>query len=355
MTRMLKRRSRKAGMAPGTLVHIGQQKVENVSIQVTDYDAENLVFTDNATVAQAVEAQRSLAMTWVNVQGIHDIALLEQLGEGFGIHRLVLEDILNTDQRPKVDDYGDYLYIVARLYASPPAGGALTSDQVSIILGPDFVLTFQERPLGAFNALRERLRGNRNQVLRLGADYLAYSLLDTLVDRYFALVEEFSDRAEDVEEVILDKLRPGLIQDIHWIKRQVTALRRSIWPLREVLNTLQRSHGDFFRPETQLYLRDVYDHTVHLLESLEDLRDLLTGLLDIYLSTVSNRMNREIRALTVVATVFMPAGLIAGIFGMNFHHMPWLDEPHGFALSLALMGTIASVMLGIFLRRRFTS
>lgn len=355
MKRHAKLRSRKAGLPAGSLVHLGEVRMDTPTMHLLEYDPDGLEERELGNKDQVLHLERHRQVLWLNVYGLHDAALMAAIGQRFKLHPLVLEDILNTDQRPKVDDYGDYLYIVARLYASPPAGGALTSDQVSIILGPDFVLTFQERPLGAFNALRERLRGNRNQVLRLGADYLAYSLLDTLVDRYFALVEEFSDRAEDVEEVILDKLRPGLIQDIHWIKRQVTALRRSIWPLREVLNTLQRSHGDFFRPETQLYLRDVYDHTVHLLESLEDLRDLLTGLLDIYLSTVSNRMNREIRALTVVATVFMPAGLIAGIFGMNFHHMPWLDEPHGFALSLALMGTIASVMLGIFLRRRFTS
>jgi len=350
-------RSQKAGLAPGALVHLGEVKTPATTLALLEFDPDGVYAQDLHGLAQ-VEAleRRPGCVLWLNVYGLQDPALMAAIGQRFGLHPLVLEDILNTDQRPKVDDYGDYLYLVARLFDYHPRNHHLGSDQVSLIVGKDFVLTFQERPSGTFSSLRERLRANRNQVRRLGADYLAYSLLDALVDSYFSLVEQMGDHAEVLETSLINRRpRPGVLQSIHRHKRQVTSLRRAIWPLREVLNVLLRSHDGFFRADTVLYLRDVYDHTVHLIESLEDLRDLLTGLLDIYLSAVSNRVNLEVRALTVVATIFMPATLIAGVFGMNFHVMPWLENPEGFWFAMGLMGLIAVVMLAAFWRRRFLS
>lgn len=349
-----KLRSQKAGLEPGSLVHLGEVKTSTPTLMLLEYDSTGLYEQELSSREQIDGLVRRPGCTlWLNVYGLQDPDLMAAIGKRFGLHPLVLEDILNTDQRPKVDDYEDYLYLVARLFDYVPHSRQLASDQVSIILGKDFVLTFQERPSGTFGALRERLRANRNQVRRLGADYLAYSLLDSLVDRYFALVEQVGDHAEILETSLINRRpRPGVLQSIHRHKRQITTLRRAIWPLREVLNVLLRSHDGFFRAETVLYLRDVYDHTVHLIESLEDLRDLLTGLLDVYLSAVSNRVNMEVRALTVVATIFMPATLIAGVFGMNFHVMPWLEHPDGFWFAMGLMGAIATIMLAAFWRRR---
>lgn len=349
-----KLRSKKSGLAPGALIHLGDIKTDTPSLDLVEYDPAGIYPQELAGEAAVRALQRRPgAILWLNVYGLQDAGLMAAIGERFGLHPLVLEDILNTDQRPKVDDYGDYLYLVGRLFDYHPRSHQLASDQVSVILGHDFVLTFQERPSGTFHALRERLHANRNQIRRLGADYLAYSLLDSLVDRYFGLVEQVGDHAEVLEASLINRRpRPGVLQSIHRHKRQVTTLRRAIWPLREVLNVLLRSHEGFFRAETVLYLRDVYDHTVHLIESLEDLRDLLTGLLDIYLSAVSNRVNLEVRALTVVATIFMPATLIAGIFGMNFHTMPWLEAPEGFWYAMGIMGVIAAIMLAAFWRRR---
>lgn len=348
-----KLRSQKAGLEPGSLVLLGEVKTRKPSLTLLEYDGDGL-YEREITASDELQKleRRPGCVLWLNIYGLQDASLLALIGQRFGLHPLVLEDILNTDQRPKVDDYGDYLYLVARRFDYQPHSRQLSSDQISVILGKDFVLTFQERPSGTFGTLRERLRANRNQVRRLGADYLAYSLLDSLVDCYFGLVEQVGDHAEILEASLINRRpRSGVLQAIHQHKRQITTLRRAIWPLREVISTLLRSHEGFFRAETVLYLRDVYDHAVHLIESLEDLRDLLTGLLDIYLSAASNRVNMEVRALTVVATIFMPATLIAGIFGMNFHIMPWLENPAGFWFAMGLMGAIALVMLAAFWRR----
>jgi magnesium transporter len=269
------------------------------------------------------------------------------------LHPLVLEDILNTNQRPKVDDYGDYLFIVARFFEVDGENQQIGSDQVSLILGPNFVLTFQERPSGRFDPVRDRLRQNRSQIRKLGADYLAYSLLDAIVDRYFTILENIGERTEELEDMMLEHPRPGALQLVHQLKRETLNLRRSIWPLREVINNLTRADERFFRPETRPYLRDVYDHTVHAIESLEANRDMIAGMLDIYLSAASNRVNQEVRALTVVAIIFMPATLISGIFGMNFRTMPLLDWPTGFFVVIGLMAAVALTLSLIFWRRRW--
>jgi magnesium transporter len=216
------------------------------------------------------------------------------------------------------------------------------------------VLTFQERSTGTFQPLRQRLAAEHSPVRALGADYLAYCLIDSIVDREFLLIERMSDDAESLEELVLKEApRTRTLHEIHRLKRDVIALRRAIWPLRETLHILQRSASGLFGSGTMPYLRDVYDHSVHVIESLEGLRDLLTGTLDVYLSTISNRVNREVRTLTVIATMFMPASVVAGIFGMNFKSMPWIDLPQGFWLALTVMGSIATAMLVAFLVRKF--
>lgn len=347
-----KRHSRKAGLPPGSLVHIGEVKTAHPSLSVVDFGRTGCVETELPNAAALRDYSRHYEMLWANVYGVHDAETLGEIGKTFGLHPLVVEDILNTDQRQKVDGYGDYLYIVLHRYQFNGGGHHLTQEQISLVIGRDCVLTFQESPSDVFEAVRERLRADRGGLRQGGADTLAYSLLDAIVDGYFGIVEELSDRADKLEEQILTRPKPAALQGIHELKRNLSHLRRNLYPLREVLGSLHRDVGDFFRPEVQLYLRDVYDHTVHILESIEDLRDLATGLLDVYLSTVSHRVNLEVRTLTVVATVFMPASVIAGIFGMNFKVMPWLELPAGFDYALILMAAVAFVMLLLFWRRR---
>lgn len=347
-----KRRSRKAGLPPGSLVHIGEIKTAHPSLSVIDFGPDGLAEAQLADAAALHHYARQHHVLWVNVYGVHEPETLGEIGRIFRLHPLVMEDILNTDQRQKVDGYGSYLYLVLHRYQIEGGAGELVQDQISLVIGRDFVLTFQERRSKTFETVRERLRSDRAGLRQGGVDTLAYSLLDSIVDSYFGIVEELNDRADKLEDQILTRPKPPALQGIHELKRCLSRLRRDLHPLREVLGSLYRDAGDFFRPEIQLYLRDVYDHTVHILESIDDLRDLATGLLDVYLSTVSHRVNLEVRTLTVVATIFMPATLIAGVFGMNFKQMPWLDQPSGFDYALGLMGAIAIAMLLLFWRRR---
>lgn len=353
MKRLRKLRSEKIGLPPGALVHVGEVKTAQASLVLMRYDAAHCN-EQHAQALTALDLKHTEGETlWLNLYGLHDAALLTEVGHAFGLHPLVLEDIMHTEQRPKLDGYGDYLYFVARFFIYDPTSMSISSEQVSIVLGRDFVLTFQERPTGSFDPVRERLRTDKGMVRKCGADYLAYSLLDIVVDRYFLALEAIGDDCERLEEELLRKPTTEILQGIHKLKREAIELRRAIWPLREVVNALTRNDGGFFQPATIPYLRDVYDHTVHLIESLESVRDLLAGMLDIYLSSISNRVNMEVRALTVVAMLFMPATLIAGIFGMNFKIMPLLQDENGFWFAMGLMAGIATLMGLIFWRRQW--
>ncbi|MBI1175741.1 MAG: magnesium/cobalt transporter CorA [Sideroxydans sp.] len=355
MRRSHRSRTRKIGMPPGALVHVGEVRTSQAEFSLLRYDSVQL-FEQSATRLSGLDMHRGEHDTlWINLYGLHDPAMMAEVGRAFNLHPLVLEDILNTDQRPKLDSYDGYLYFVARFFSYDKATMAISSEQVSMIIGHNFVLTFQERKTGSFDPLRERLRTDKGIARKCGADYLAYSLLDIIVDRYFIILEQIGDDCEELEDELLRKPTTAILQGIHKLKRETMELRRAIWPLREVVNALIRNDGGFFQHATIPYLRDVYDHTVHLVESLESLRDLLAGMLDIYLSSISNRVNMEVRALTVVAMLFMPATLIAGIFGMNFRDMPMLRDPDGFWFAMGMMASIAIAMGLIFWRRQWLS
>jgi len=334
-------------------VHIGEIKTDRPSITLIEYDVHGITETRFDDIEASRSHQPTREKLWLNVHGLHDPTVMAEIGRRFKLHPLVQEDVLNTQQRPKSDEYADYLFIVARCFDFDAATRSLGSDQVSLVLGRNFVLTFQERATGAFEAVRERLRASNGAMRAHGTDYLAYALLDTLVDRYFVMLDNLADIAEDLEDEALNRPNPALLAEINRVKHEALTLRRAIWPLREILNLLARADNSFFSADTRLYLRDIYDHTVHVLESLESVRDLLADLLDIYLSSVSNRLNTEVRILTVLTTLFMPATLIAGIFGMNFRTMPLLSETDGFWIALATMGAAATVMAASFWRRNW--
>ena len=335
---------------------MGERKTDTPRVGLMAYgpDAlEETVFGDVAESRDYAYDSPSHPVLWLNVHGLHQAEVLSEIGQRFKLHPLVLEDILNTDQRPKVDDYGDYLFIVTRFFEYDAATMTVSSEQVSLVLGRYFVLTFQERPTGNFDPIRERLRQGRGMIRRQQADYLAYALLDVVVDRYFAVLEQIGERTEVLEDDLMQKATPAVLQTLHQLKRETLTLRRAVWPLREVVSQLTRNDNHFFQPGTLPYLRDVYDHTIHIIESLEAIRDLLAGMLDIYLSSVSNRLNQEVRALTVVAIIFMPSTLISGVFGMNFHTMPLLENPLGFYLALGFMACIAAGLSLVFWHRRW--
>jgi magnesium transporter len=355
MKRTRRNRSKKVGLPPGALVPMGEVKLKQAQLSLFRYEETGIHEQNELTLSGFDLRAPENGVLWLNIYGLHDTALMAEIGRAFNLHPLVLEDILNTDQRPKLDSYDGYLFFVTRFFQYDQSAMAISSEQVSLILGRNFVLTFQERPTGSFDPVRERLRADKGHIRKAGADYLAYALLDVIVDRYFVVLEQISDDCEALEEELLRKPGSSMLQNIHKLKRETMELRRAVWPLREVINALIRNESNFFQPGTLLYLRDVYDHTVHFIESLESLRDLLAGMLDVYLSSISNRVNMELRALTVVAMLFMPATLIAGIFGMNFKVMPWLDDTDGFWFAMGMMAGIASLMGLIFWRRQWLS
>jgi magnesium transporter len=339
-------------------------------VYVGDMDATTLpkptiskIMYNTAEIVECVLTAEQLASfkpdadkkVWLNVHGVHDVAVIKEIGAIFKLHPLVIEDILNTEQRPKIDEFEDYIFLETRNFYYDKTTMAASSEQISLVLGRNFLLTFQERATGAFEPIRERLRAARAQIREQGVDYLAYAVLDSVVDRYFNVLEDVNEASEELEDLLLNKPSNIHLHSIHQLKHVSIELRRAVWPLREVINNLIRNEKGFFKPATLPYLRDVYDHTVNFIESLESIRDTLSGMMDIYMASVSQRVNLELRALTVVAMLFMPATLIAGIFGMNFTHMPWIDHYNGFWWALAIMAGIALVMIMIFWRRQWLS
>ncbi|GAB7126489.1 magnesium/cobalt transporter CorA [Silvimonas sp. JCM 19000] len=344
----------KAGAQPGTILYVGKEDIRDTDASLIEFgpqagDLKQTIFTDSHPELPEVTPDRTL---WVNVHGLANAELLQAIGHHFSLHPLVMEDIFNTQQRSKVEIYSGYLFITARL-VRVDAEAVIQSEQISIVLGRGFVLTFQEEASGTFKGIRDNLQNEQSQLRRLGADYLVYSLMDKLVDRYFAVLESLGERMEEIEDDLEMDARPKCLTDVQTLRRALLAVKRGLWPLREMVNTLQRDEPDFFRSETQLYLRDVYDHTVQLIESTEALRDLVGSLQDTYLSLQGHRMNQQMRVLTVITTIFMPLTLIAGIYGMNFEHIPELHWRYGYFYCVGLMAMIALSLAGYFKFRKW--
>jgi magnesium transporter len=337
-------------LPPGTLVHIGAKKSVAADITLLDYDP-NGVRESHVTAAELPDRlKHAHGIKWINLHGLADIHTMEQIGACFNLHPLVLEDIINTDQRAKLEDYGDYLYVVLKTfrYEKEDQEERISSDQVSLVLGKNFVLSFLEADSDQFGAVQERLRSGKGQIRKLGADFLMYSLIDAIVDSYFLFLETFDEKTEALEAELATRPQPGTLHSIYSLKRENVFLRRSLWPLREVINSLQRGDSPLFTRNTLLYLRDVYDHTVHIIESIESLRDLTAGMLDIYVSSVSYRLGIIMKVLTVITTIFMPLTLITGVYGMNFEYLPGLDWHWGFFVVIGTMAGTAGVMLLLF-------
>jgi len=353
MPKPVKKRSKKAGLPPGTLVHIGEKKSEKTKITILDYDELHVQEKEIRTVDECLPFKDEPTVTWINVDGLHQVEILEKLGEGFGLHPLVLEDILNTDQRPKMEDYGDYMYIVLKLLYHNDKSNEIAAEQISLILGSNFVISFQEKEGDVFNPIRERIRNGKGRMRKMGADYLAYALLDSVVDNYFIILEKLGEKIEFLEEELVTNPTPKTLQTLHSLKREMIFLRRSVWPLREVISGLERGELSLIKENTVIYLRDVYDHTIQVIDTIETFRDMLSGMLDIYLSSISNRLNAVMKVLTIIATIFMPLTFIAGIYGMNFQYMPELEWRWGYPLVLLIMLAIGVFMLISFRRKKW--
>jgi magnesium transporter len=354
MVERIKKRSVKAGLPPGTLVHIGVKQVTKGQIRILDYDEKGVRENAKAVMDECISFRDTDSVTWIDIEGLQDIGLLERLGGGYGLHPLILEDILNTDQRPKADDMENYFYVVLKMLDFDPQSLEIVSEQVSLIFGRNYVISIQEGREGdLFEPLRERIRGNKGRIRKLGPDYLAYSLLDTIIDHYFVILEKFAERIEVLEETLVSDPKPETLHHIHHLKREMIFLRKSVWPLREVVNVLEKSESELIRPATKIFLRDIYDHAVHIIDSIETYREMLSSMLDIYLSSVSNRMNQIMKILTIFSTIFMPLTFLAGVYGMNFKFMPEIYKPWGYPLVLLVMFGVAAVMLYFFKKKNW--
>ncbi len=359
------KRFQKPGTAPGTLTAPTEHRVERVTVTVMRYDRESFDEREVDPAEEGVEAPEPSTeaaaaggVTWIDVVGLHDVELLRHLGERFGLHALALEDVLNTGQRPKAEDYDDHHFVVMRLFhVLEEAGGILEGEQISIFLGDDFVLTFQEIRGDFFEPVRARIRQGKGRIRSMGADYLAYALLDSLVDHFFPVLEHLGDRIEALEDEVMTEPGRDTVQRIHGVKKELLLLRRAAWPQREVLATLERFESDRIGRETRIFLRDCYDHAVQIMDMVETYRDLATGLLDIYLSTVSNRMNEVMKVLTVMASIFIPITFLAGVYGMNFDpdagpwSMPELDWAWGYPAFWGVTLVVVAGLLWFFKRK----
>jgi len=351
MLRFIKKRLKKVGLPPGTLVHIGEKKTEKVKITIIDYDEAQFQEKEIKTIEECFPFKDKTTVTWINIDGIHDIEIIKKIGKHFDLHPLILEDILNTGQRPKIEDFEDYIFIVLKMLYYNEKEDEIQAEQVSLILGSNFVISFQEREGDVFNPIRERIRRGKGRIRKMGADYLAYTLIDTIVDNYFISLEKLGEKVESIEEELVTNPTVETLQAIHHLKREMIFLRKSVWPLREVVNRLERGESTLIHESTGIYLRDVYDHTIQVIDTIETSRDMLSGMLDIYLSSVSNRMNQIMKVLTIIATIFMPLTLIAGIYGMNFEYMPELGWRWGYPVALLVMVAVGISMF-IYSRRK---
>jgi magnesium transporter len=357
MTQLIKKMSKKRGLTPGSMVFVGTKKVEAPHITVVDYDETEYREVEAATVAECLPFRDTPTITWINVTGVHDVAVVEEIGTHFGLHPLIMEDIVNTGERPKIDESEQYIGVVLKMLYLSPGAREKVSEQVSIVFGTNFVISFQEKDTDVFGSLRERLQKTIPRGRFLHADYLAYTLLDAVIDSYFSVLEQFGEDIEILEDVIVLKPSPVYLQKVHDIKRELILMRKRTWPLREVVGAMERSQSPLIHEATRVYVRDLYEHVIQVIDTVETFRDMASGLLDIYLSSASNRLNEVMKVLTIIATIFIPLGFLAGVYGMNFNtsagpfNMPELTFPYGYVIFWLVCLTAGGGMLWYFKRR----
>ncbi|AKB74674.1 Magnesium and cobalt transport protein CorA [Methanosarcina lacustris Z-7289] len=342
------------GLAPGTLVHVGEKKAERIVISLWAYNSEELIEKELQTVEECLAFKDKPGMNlWVNVDGLDQIEVIEKLGSYFKIHPLTLEDVLNTGQRPKMEDYDSYIYTVLKMMLLDTEKEEILIDQVSIIIGPGYILSFQEREGDVFDPLRERLKNPNSRLRKAGVDYLAYGLIDAVIDNYFLILEHFGEKLEYLEDELVRDPNPSTLKTVQKYKRDMILLRKSVWPLRELISGLQKVESELIKETTQIYLRDLYDHTIQVIDSIEAFRDILSSMVDVYLSSISNRMNDIMKVLTIIATIFIPLTFVAGVYGMNFDYMPELRWRLGYPAVMLSMALIGIIMFLYFKKRRW--
>jgi len=341
------------GAAPGTLEFVGRKKLEKVRLRLIDYDEKEINEREMSNISECFPMRETPTVTWINIDGLHDTDTIQQLGDAFGLHPLFLEDVVNTTQRPKLEDFGDYVTVVMKMLAFDKETSEVHQEQLSLVLGPHWVLTFQERVGDFFEPVRVRLRSGKGRIRKMGPDYLAYALMDAIVDSYFVALEGIGERVEAIEEELLQDPTTETLQTIHKLKRETIILRRAVWPLREVVAGLDRMESKLVKKAVHPFIRDLYDHTIQIIDTIEAIRDVIGGMMDLYLSIVSNRMNEVMKVLTIIATIFIPLTFIAGIYGMNFQYMPELGWHYAYFGVWAIIIVLGLTMVAYFHRLKW--
>jgi magnesium transporter len=352
--RIIRPKPKRVGLAPGTLIYTGEKAEKPINISVIDFKGDSFEESESKSIEEIFQLKKTESVSWINIDGIHDIKQIEKIGKEFNVHPLVLEDILHIIQRPKLENYENYIFIVVRMFIYNPESSEIKNEQVSLILGNNYLLTFQEDIGDVFDSVRDRLRKGGLKIRNSGPDYLAYALIDAIVDSYFHILEKIGEEIEELEESLVSNPKKEILQKVHQLRRDLILLRKSVWPLREVLSQMQRNEKDLIQKSTEIYLRDVYDHTIQVIDTIESYRDMVVGMMDVYLSSISNRMNEVMKVLTIIATLFIPLTFLAGVYGMNFEHFPELNwrwmYPWGFWVFVII---IAGLMLGYFKNKKW--
>jgi len=351
MGRFVRRQTKKPGSAPGTLVHTGSKKVERSRITFMDFDAADFREREVREVSEVLPLRDSPTVSWINVWGLHEVDLIQKMGDHFGLHPLLMEDILHVGQRPKLDEYEDHIYIVLSMLEWNDEFHLVEDEQLSIVLGKGYVLTYQERVGDAFDPVRERIRTSNRRIRARGADYLAYALVDAVVDRYFSTLERVGELTEELELSVMQGAGPGTMESLHHLKRELLVIRRAVSPVRDLVAGFLRNESGIVEAETRIFMRDVQDHASRVVESVDSLRDVASGLMDLHLSALGQRTNEVMKVLTIMASIFIPLTFMAGIYGMNFEHMPELGVSWAYPALWVAMLAVAGAMLVYFKRK----
>ena len=350
---------KKAGLKPGSIVYVGDQRTDPVEITVINYDTENYEEKTLEKIEDCFPYKDKPGISWINVCGIYREDIIEKIGNHFDLHPLVMEDIVNTGHRPKLESTDDYIFVVLKMLYKNTEGDLFKSEQVSIFFTKNVIITFQEKKGDVFDPVRHRLKKTVPRSRFLGPDYLAYSLIDAIVDNYFFVMEEIGDQLEELEDVLMANPTKEQLETIHTIKRELIFIRKAVWPLREVIGGLDRIESQLVNDYTHSYLRDLYEHVIQVIDTVETFRDMVSGLLDVYLSSISNRMNEVMKVLTIIATIFIPLGFLAGVYGMNFDtsisplNMPELSFRYGYIFFWSLVCVIGFGLVWFFRRKNW--
>jgi magnesium transporter len=344
---------KKVGMSPGSLVYVGNRTDELVKISIMDYNENRLDEFSEATEEDIHKCMEKDSVTWINISGIHDMAIIENIGKMFDLHPLLMEDLVNTHHRAKIDDYEDYLFMVLKMVFQEPGESSLLFEHVCLIMGTNYLISFQEREGDVFGPVRERLKKSKGRIRKSGADYLGYALIDMIVDHYYVILEQMGEEIEIMQEEALENPTTKTLNAIHDARHRVVYLRKTIWPMREMIGSMMRGESELFRSSTMVYLQDVYDHVIQVIDTVETYRDLLAGTLDTYMSSVSNKMNEIMKVLTVMATMFIPLTFLAGVYGMNFKNMPELEWRYAYPAFWVLVVVVFLIMAMWFRNKKW--